>query len=180
MWQDRKMRQPRPAPKAVDEFTSLAGLRTIAIFEAIKGAAVILLMLVLLAVHSRMDELAESLLYHLHMDPDRRLSQAFLNAAYSLGDLKLDTIAAAALAYSAVRFIESWGLWHRRVWAEWFALLSGALYLPWEIAKVIEHRTPLHATILIVNLIIVGYMLAVRIRSCRRTRECASPNGSAS
>jgi uncharacterized membrane protein (DUF2068 family) len=173
VWQDRKMRAARPAPSAVDEDSSLAGLRTIAFFEALKGAAVILLMFILFLVHSRMDELAESLLYHLHMDPDKRIAQAFLNAASRLGDVRLLTIAAAAISYASVRFIESWGLWHRRVWAEWFALLSGTLYLPWEVARLIEHRTLLHAGILLLNLIIIGYMLAVRVRSCRPERNPA-------
>ncbi len=128
-------------PSALDERSSLAGLRAISAVEAIKGLAVILLMLVVFSVHSRVDEIAESLLFHLHMNPDRRIGQAFLNAASRLGDMRLLTIAAMAMSYALVRFIESWGLWHRRVWAEWFALLSGMLYLPWEIAALVEHRT---------------------------------------
>jgi uncharacterized membrane protein (DUF2068 family) len=167
--------QVQAVPEAIDERTSLAGLRTIATFEAIKGALVILLMFILFAVHSRMDELAEGLLFHLHMDPDRRASQMFLNAAQRLSDTRLLTIAAAATSYATVRFIESWGLWHRRVWAEWFALLSGTLYLPWEIVKLIEHRTWWHVLVLVVNLVIVLYMLFVRIRACRWPANCKEP-----
>lgn len=161
------VRHERPAPNALDERSSVAGLRAIATLEALKGIAVILLMLIVFSVHSRVDELAEGLLYHLHMDPDKRVGMALLDAASRLGDTRLLTIAAMAISYASVRFVESWGLWHRRVWAEWFALLSGCIYLPWEIAKVVEEQTLLHATILIGNVIIVGYMLYVRIASCR-------------
>lgn len=173
MTQKRRFRRPKLAPPvALDERSSLAGLRTIAFFEALKGIAVIILMLIIFSVHSKVDAIAESLLFHLHLNPDKRIGEALLNAASRLGDTRLLTIAAMALSYATVRFIESWGLWHRRVWAEWFALLSGALYLPWEIAKMVEHVTLMHATILIVNLIIVAYMLWVRVAACK-PRDCA-------
>jgi uncharacterized membrane protein (DUF2068 family) len=143
----------------------------VALIEAVKGVAVLLLMFLIFAVHSQLEDIAENLLYHLHMDPDKRAAQAFLHAASKLSDTRLLTIAAMAVSYSTVRFIESWGLWHRRVWAEWFALLSGGLYLPWEVAKLVEHQTTMHVLILLGNLIVVGYMLYVRIVSVRPAKR---------
>jgi uncharacterized membrane protein (DUF2068 family) len=153
------------APEGVDRRTSMAGLSAIALLEAAKGIGVILLLLILFGVHRHAEGLMENLLYHLHIDPDRRAAQEMLHAADRLTDMRLWTVAAAALSYSTVRFIESWGLWHRRVWAEWFALLSGALYLPWEVLKVAERATWMHISILVINVTIVLYMLYVRIRS---------------
>ncbi len=169
-------RQPHvhQPPVAVDERTSLAGLRTVATFEAIKGVAVLALMFILFAVHKHVEDLAWDLLFHLHIDPDRNFAEAFLKAATSLSDARVWTIAAAALAYAAVRFTEAWGLWHRRVWAEWFALLSGMLYLPWEILKLAEHTNWEHVAILMINIVIVVYMLYVRVRSCRPPANCAN------
>lgn len=158
------------APEGVDRRTSMAGLSAIALLEAAKGLGVILLLLILFGVHRHAEGLMEDLLYHLHIDPDRRAAQEVLHAADRLTDMRLWTIAAAALSYSTVRFIESWGLWHRRVWAEWFALLSGALYLPWEVLKVAERATWMHISILAINVIIVLYMLYVRIRSVASER----------
>lgn len=152
-------------PSGLDERTSMAGLRTIATLEAAKGIGVILLLLILFVVHTHAEDLVEDFLYHLHIDPDRKGAQAILHAADRLTDMRLWTIAAAAITYSSVRFIEAWGLWHRRVWAEWFALLSGAMYLPWEILKVVEHATWMHISILAINIVIILYMLYVRIRS---------------
>jgi uncharacterized membrane protein (DUF2068 family) len=150
-------------PQAVDERTSAAGLRAVAAFEAAKGVLVLLLGLALLTlVHKDAEEAAENLLLHLHINPDRRLSELLLNAASRLTDGRLWALAGAAAAYASVRFTEAWGLWHRRVWAQWFALLSGALYLPWEILKVIERPNAFHLTLFIGNIAIVLYMLYVR------------------
>jgi uncharacterized membrane protein (DUF2068 family) len=156
------------SPRAVDEQASKAGLRTVASIEALKGIIVLLLGVALLGlVHKDAEDVAGDFLEHLHIDPDRRLAQALLHAASRLTDARLWTIAAAAVIYAAVRFVEAWGLWNRRVWAEWFALLSGALYLPWEVLKVAERANWQHIGILAANLCILLYMLRIRIRASR-------------
>ena len=157
---------------AIDERTSRAGLRAVATFEAAKGAAVLLLGIVLLFVHTHAEDFISSLLFHLHIDPDRAVSHALLNAAQKFSDARLLTIAAALLSYVTVRFVEAWGLWNRRVWAEWFALLSGTLYLPWECLKLAERVDWERAGVLAINVVIVLYMLYVRIASCRPPKEC--------
>jgi uncharacterized membrane protein (DUF2068 family) len=158
-------------PQALDHRSSTTGLRAVASFEALKGGVVVLLLLIIFGVHNRAEDIAENLLFHLHIDPDRRLSQVLLDAATRLSDTRLLTIAIAALSYSSVRFIEAWGLWNRRVWAEWFALLSGALYIPWEALKLAEHHTWVNILILTVNVGIVLYMLYVRLQAQRLVRQ---------
>lgn len=148
------------------------GLRTVAFFEAVKGSVVIVLLLFIVAVHHHVEDIAASLLYHLHIDPDRRASEAFLDAAERLRYSRLFAISFAAIIYAAVRYIESWGLWNRRVWAEWFALLSGAMYLPWEAIKFAEHPNWFHVAVISINVLIVLYMLEVRVRSCRPPANC--------
>jgi uncharacterized membrane protein (DUF2068 family) len=162
-----------PAPQAIDARSSPAGLRAVATFEALKGTVVLLLGVTLLAVHSHAEDFASSLLFHLHIDPDRRLAHMLLNAATRLTDARLFTIAAAALTYTAVRWVEAWGLWNRRIWAEWFALLSGALYLPWEILKIVDRVTWERVGVLVINVVIILYMLYIRIRDCGSVTGCA-------
>ncbi len=162
----------RRIPQAVDERSSKVGLRTVATFEATKGVLVLVLGLGLLSLlHKDLELSAWQLLEHLHINPDRRLSHAFLNAASRMTDSGLWGIAGAAAAYAAVRFTEAWGLWNRRVWAEWFALLSGCLYLPWELTKVMERTSFLHVGLLLVNLAIVFYMLYIRMVALRTKAE---------
>ena len=160
-------------PAAIDERSSRAGLRAVATFEAAKGVAVVALGIFLLLVHSHAEDFTASLLFHLHIDPDRSVSHALLNAAEKLSDARLITIAAAVLSYATVRFVEAWGLWNRRVWAEWFALLSGALYLPWECLKLAERVDIERVGVLGINIAIILYMLWVRISSCRPPNVCA-------
>jgi uncharacterized membrane protein (DUF2068 family) len=158
--------------------TSSAGLRAVASFEAFKGVAVVLLGIVLLIYHSHAEDLVESLLDHLHIDEDRRIGQMLMHAASQVSDARLWTIAGAALTYATVRFVEAWGLWHRRIWAEWFALLSGAMYLPWEILKVAQRATAERVIVLAVNVIIVLYMLFIRIRERRAPLPAADEDAS--
>jgi uncharacterized membrane protein (DUF2068 family) len=153
----------------IDENASPTGLRAIAVFEAAKGTLVLLLGLgLLLLLHKDIEKAAEGMLLHLHMNPDRRISHAFLRAASRMTDGSLWGMMAAAVAYAAVRYTEAWGLWHRRVWAEWFALLSGTLYLPWEIVKLVEHFNSFHALVFTGNLGILAYMAWVRFRGRAR------------
>ncbi len=166
---------PVREPQAVDERSSAVGLRAVATFEAVKGTAVILLGITLLLVHRQAEDYAESLLFHLHMDHDRRLSHMLIDAANKLSDARLWTIAAAALSYSSVRFVEAWGLWNRRVWAEWFALLSGAMYLPWEVLKLVERVDWERIGVLAINLVIIVYMLWIRVRACGTSMNCKKP-----
>jgi uncharacterized membrane protein (DUF2068 family) len=158
-------------PQAVDEHASKAGLRAVASFEATKGVLALLVAVILIAVRHRMEDLAEELLYHLHIGFDQKWAQALLHGASDLSDMRVWTVLLVAMAYAAVRFVEAWGLWYRRVWAEWFALLSGTLYLPIEVFKVIEHKHWLPVAVLAINLAIVLYMLEIRVTEMRSHRR---------
>lgn len=160
-------------PVAIDEHTSAAALRAIATLEALKGIIVLLLGIALIFVHKHVEDFTESLLFHLHIDIDRRFGHALMSAAMKLTDARLITILLAATSYATVRFVEGWGLWHRRVWAEWFALLSGALYLPWEILRIVERADWERVGVLVINIAIILYMLVIRIRECGIFRRCS-------
>lgn len=159
-------------PVAVDQHTSATGLRAIATVEALKGIAVLLLGVILVFVHTHVEDFTQNVLFHLHIDTDETFGHAIMAAAAKLSDARLATILAAAAVYASVRFIEAWGLWYRRVWAEWFALLSGALYLPWEILRIVERITWDRVGLLVVNVVIVVYMLFVRVRECGLFARC--------
>lgn len=139
------------------------GLRTVATIEAAKGALVIIVGLGLLAlIHYDVQGLAEDLVRHMHLNPARHYPRIFIEAAGQLTDARLWALAVSAFAYSTVRFIEAYGLWHMRAWAEWFAIISGSLYVPMELYGLIHHATPIKAMALIINLAMVAYMIYVR------------------
>ena len=157
-------RQRRP-PQAIDTRSRRAGLRTIATFEAAKGLLVLLAGFgVLSLLHKDAGEVAEHLVERLHLNPAHHLPGIFIQATSKLTDARLWALAAGAAVYSCVRFVEAYGLWNMRVWAEWFALLSGGIYLPWEIIELIEKPSRLHWGLFLSNLVIVLYMLYIRLR----------------
>ncbi|ENM5915962.1 DUF2127 domain-containing protein, partial [Vibrio mimicus] len=55
----------------------------------------------------------------------------------------------------------AYGLWHNLLWTEWFALLSGAIYLPFEIYELFAHPGLLSISALLINVIIVFYMYRI-------------------
>lgn len=145
----------------------MAGLRAIAIFEAAKGIGVLLVELGLLTLlHRDVGAIADELVRRLHVNPAQHFPHVFLQVAHHTTDARIWALAGGAAAYSTVRLIEAYGLWHARVWAEWFALLSGLLYLPWEIYELLQSASLLHWGILAMNLVIVLYMAYIRVRAC--------------
>lgn len=152
-------------------------LRGVAMFEAAKGIIVLLLGLGLLKlVHKNLDEFAEQLIRFLHASPGGRLSNLFVHAAGKTTDKGLWALAAAAMIYSLVRFAEAYGLWNSREWAEWFALLSGAMYLPWEAYSLLRHPHPIKWIVLLANVAIVLYMLVLRVQAnSQRSASRGSP-----
>lgn len=155
---------PQALPTAVDLHSHIGGLRAVATVEALKGVLAILLTVCLLfLLHKDVEQVAGNILDALHINPEHPFSHAFLHIARNMTDGRLWSLSAGALAYAAVRFVESYGLWNRRVWAEWFALLSGSLYIPLEITKAFEHPDAIHLIVLTANIIIVLYMLWVRV-----------------
>ncbi|HXZ32276.1 MAG TPA: DUF2127 domain-containing protein [Terriglobales bacterium] len=138
---------------------TLHALRGIATFELAKGLVVLFAAIVILFfVHRDPWDLADGLLHLLHISPDGHFAQRFLDWADTLTDAKLWAVAGAALAYSVLRFLEAYGLWYARAWAEWIALISGSIYLPYEIYRLVHRQSLLHITILVINLAIVFYM----------------------
>jgi uncharacterized membrane protein (DUF2068 family) len=140
------------------------GLRAVASLEFAKGLLVLLLGFGAVSlVHRDAWDVAESVLRMLRISPRHRYAQVFLNLADNVTDAKLWALAAGAAAYSIVRFVEAYGLWSARTWAEWFAMISGAVYVPFEAYELIRRPTLIHVLVLLVNVGIVLYMLYLRM-----------------
>ena len=146
-------------PQAHEHNHTLQALRSIATIELAKGLLVLMAAFTLIFFMRRDPwDVADGLLHLLHISPDGHFAQRFLDWADTLTDAKLWAIAGVGLAYSVLRFFEAYGLWYARAWAEWIALISGSLYLPYEIYKLVHRQSALHIAILVVNLAIVFYM----------------------
>ena len=157
----------------MSDTTHHKGLRIVAIFEAFKGGIVFLVGFGMLSFLGRdAEDFAERLVNRLHLDPAHHYPAIFIQTMADLTNTRLWLIAAFAAVYAAVRFAESYGLWHGRRWAEWFAALSGAIYVPLEIYELIRRASWLKFGTLIVNVIVVAYMVWL-LTETRRKRTAA-------
>lgn len=135
-------------------------IRVIAAVEAAKGLVVLLAASGLLGlVHKDLHALAVRLVEHSHLNPASKYPQIFLDAVAHLEQSNLAWLALGAAAYSALRFTEAYGLFRERAWAEWLAALSGAVYLPLELANMARHFSGLGLALMLVNVGVVAVMV---------------------
>ena len=145
------------------------GLRAVATLEAVKGLVVLLAGFGAFAlIHHDVQAVADSLVRHSHLNPAHHFPRIFLHAAGRMTDARLWMLSAGALAYSGVRFAESWGLWRARAWAEWLGALSGVIYIPFEVVSLVTRPTPLKVVTILANVAVVAYLGLLIIRGERR------------
>jgi uncharacterized membrane protein (DUF2068 family) len=148
----------------------LQALRTVALMEFIKGLVVLGAALGI-AFFVDATDVAEWFLRLLHISPDGHFAQLLLRWADRLSDAKVWVVVTGACAYTGLRFVEAYGLWRARAWAEWIALVSGTFYLPFEIRLLMHRVSPLHASFLVVNVAVVAFMFYLRIYLPGRARR---------
>jgi uncharacterized membrane protein (DUF2068 family) len=150
------------------------GLRTVAIFEAVKGVLVLAVGFGVWRLrHRDVDDVVDRIVSFFHINPEGHLSNIFSKAAAHLTEKTLVLVAIGALVYSLIRFAEAYGLWRARAWAEWFALISGTIYFPFEIHALMHHPNPIKWAILLINIAIVLYMAKLRMEAVRRRQRRA-------
>src|SRR3954464_4130607 len=97
----------------------ILGLRSIAVFEAVKG-------LLVLAVgfgvwhyrHRDIDEFVDRVIAFFHLNPEGHLSNIFSKAAAHMTEKTLVLVAIGAVVYSIIRFAEAYGFWGARARGE--------------------------------------------------------------
>ena len=145
-----------------------SGLRVVSLFEATKGLLVLLAGFGLLEyIHKDLHLAAEHLVRRFHLNPASRFPRIFLDLADNVTDAQLWVLALSALLYAVIRFVEAYGLWLQRRWAEWFGLFAGAIYVPIEIYEVVRKVTWPRVSLLIVNTAIVVYLSSVLYQAKR-------------
>jgi len=146
-------------------------LKPIAVFEAVKGAVVFVLGFGLLGfMGPENGSFLEHFFVRMHFDPANRYLREVIHALSAVSDTRLILLTCFTTLYAAVRFAEAYGLWHARRWAEWFAALSGGIYIPVEIYELLQRVTWLRVAALLLNLVIVAYMVWLLSES-RRARD---------
>jgi uncharacterized membrane protein (DUF2068 family) len=157
-----------PHPKIGDP-GHIKGVRTVATFEFTKGIVVLLAGLGVFTMrHKDIWGVAESLLEFLHANPHHHFAGIFIDLVYRVSDMRLWKIATVAAVYVILRFVEAYGLWYVRPWAEWLAIASGSIYIPFEVADLLRRPDVLRLLILVLNVGIVLYMLMLRLEAAKK------------
>ncbi len=132
----------------------------VALFEALKGTVVLLAATGLASLlHRDLHAIALSLVEHTHLNPASKYPQIFLDLAGDLQNGRLLLLALGAAAYALLRFIEAYGLFYERAWAELLAVGSGAVYMPFELFEFMRRQTLLSGGLLLANAAVVLIMI---------------------
>ncbi len=145
-------------------------MRCIAVLEAFKGCLAFAAACGILSLrHTDLHVATDAFLLRHGIDPERHYTRLFIESVARATNHHAGEIAALALAYCLIRLVEGYGLWQARHWAEWFAVVSAAIYLPLEAWHIAHHATLLNVTVIFTNVVIVAY-LAKLLHQQRRQR----------
>lgn len=147
-----------------------SAIKTVAAFEAFKGLVALVAASGLhLLLHKDLHDLTIGLVQHAHLDPAAHYPSIFIIAATHLQDTRFLLIAVGAVVYATVRFVEAYGLFREAAWAEVLAVVSGAVYVPFEIEKLVHHVSWLSVGALILNIGVVAIMVRALLQR-RKTK----------
>jgi uncharacterized membrane protein (DUF2068 family) len=157
-----------PHPR-IDDPGHIKGVRTVATLEFTKGMIVVLAGLGVFSMrHKDIWGVAESFLEFFHANPHHHFAGIFIDLVYRISDVRLWKIVVVATVYVILRFVEAYGLWYLRPWAEWLAIASGSIYIPFEVADMLRRPDGIRLLIIAVNVGIVLYMLMLRLEAAKK------------
>jgi uncharacterized membrane protein (DUF2068 family) len=130
-------------------------LRIVSVIDMIKGATILAIGFGILSAHSHvLENGGVSLLRLLDIDPTLGTARKFL-AMLHAADSEKGLLILAAISYSALRFVEAYGLWFMRGWARWLGLFSAGIYVPFELYYLFRDPSATSASVLMINLIVL-------------------------
>jgi hypothetical protein len=137
-------------------------LKTIACLKVLRGSIAITIGVSLFLVYRRSE--AFSWIDHPILggiasnDPFLQMVFAWLG---SFNQAQILSIAVLACLMGALRWVEAGGIWFNQSWAQWLAVFSGFIYIPFEVNELIHRFSWLMVVILFINTLIVAYLLYV-------------------
>ena len=167
---------------AAPDYKHVKGVRAVATLELTKGIAVALAGLGVFTMrHRDIWGVTESFLEFFHVNPYHHYVGIFINLVYRISDIHLWKIALMAAIYVTLRCVEAYGLWRLRAWAEWFAIASGSIYVPFEVDDLLKRPDWFRLLIVVINVGIVFYMMLLRLEAAKKrlAARCAAKSDAA-
>jgi uncharacterized membrane protein (DUF2068 family) len=140
------------------------GLHFIAVFEAFKGLLVLAAGVGLLQLlKKKVAENGRLLFIKVGLNPDKGYPQTIVQYLAQINDGNIILIAVLATCYAFIRFFEAYGLWRQRAWAKWLAIVSGAIYLPFEFVELYKSYSDLKLVFTLANIAVVAYLVIIKV-----------------
>ncbi|KHD88243.1 MAG: hypothetical protein OM95_10070 [Bdellovibrio sp. ArHS] len=141
----------------------MSGLRVIALFEFLKGLTVLTAGLGFLELlHYRAQHVGEQFLAHAGLNAHHQIPKPLAQYLSGISDHNMQILAIGVVAYCALRWVEAYGLWRERSWAQWLGIVSGGIYLPYEFYESWFHFSWIKVAITLVNIVVVVYLVRTR------------------
>jgi uncharacterized membrane protein (DUF2068 family) len=112
-------------------------------------------------LHKDAGDMFAQLADRLRFNPESRFVNFILDKVSLLDDPLLRRIGFVALSYAALGILEGVGLYLERAWGEYLTLGITASFLPWEIFEVVRRVTWFRSGLLVANLLVFSYLLAL-------------------
>jgi uncharacterized membrane protein (DUF2068 family) len=146
-------------------------LRTIAVIEAAKGILAFAAGCGLLSLRQTdLHEAAHAFLIQHGIDPETHYRRLFIESIAKATHQHTGQIVAVAFAYALIRLAEGYGLWRAKHWAEWFAVLSAGLYLPFELTHFVHRPSLFTAGVILLNIALILYLGKLLIQQRKHLR----------
>ena len=137
-------------------------LLAIAIFKLFKGVLLLVVGIgALRLLHRDVGEVVSRWVDVLRVDPDNRFIHRLLIRALSVTPKQLEAAGVGTFIYSGLLLTEGLGLLLRKRWAEYFTIISTAGLIPLEVYEIDRHLTATKIVVLLINVAIVIYLVAL-------------------
>jgi uncharacterized membrane protein (DUF2068 family) len=138
------------------------GLKTIACLKILRGSIAIAIGSSLFSIYLNFEvfDWAEHATLKSIATKDPLLQILFSWLASITGEQLLH-IAILVCAMGILRWVEAVGIWFNQSWAEWLAVFSGLIYIPFEVNELIYRFSWMMVLILLINILVVAYLAYV-------------------
>ncbi len=135
-------------------------LLVIAIFKFVKGCLLLALAIGLLRLlHHDVAHTLTRIANALRVDPNNRYLVDLLARAQLISDKNIGVASGLTFVYSGLFFVEGFGLYLEKVWAEYLTVIITSAFIPLELYEIGRHPNFWKIATLLINLAIVAYLI---------------------
>jgi uncharacterized membrane protein (DUF2068 family) len=121
-------------------------------------------------IHRDMADAVEHWVEVLRVDPDNHFIHRIIAKLLAVTPKQLEALSIGTFFYAALLLTEGVGLLLRKYWAEYFTVITTALFVPLELFEIAKHVSVTRIVVLLLNVAIVVYLIN-RIRSHKRAES---------